>query len=125
MLTVSNEYGIYLYSGRVDMRKGIDGLCGIVRAQMGVSPFKSKSIFIFGGRNPRAKKVLIREFNRFELISIRLDEGRFIAPVTSSPERPPGQLHWTDFTLLTEASVRGEVTIRYIDDPEKGVNGTP
>lgn len=125
MLTVSNEYGIYLYSGRVDMRKGIDGLCGIVRAQMGVSPFKSKSIFIFGGRNPRAKKVLIREFNRFELISIRLDEGRFIAPVTSSPERPYGQINWTDFTLLTEASVRGEVTIRYIDDPEKGVNGTP
>ena len=60
MLTVSNEYGIYLYSEKVDMRKGIDGLCGIVRSQMGLSPFKSKSIFVFGGKNPRAKKVLIQ-----------------------------------------------------------------
>ncbi|MBR1872145.1 MAG: IS66 family insertion sequence element accessory protein TnpB, partial [Bacteroidales bacterium] len=51
MLTVSNEYGIYLYSDKVDMRKGIDGLCGIVRSQMGLSPFKSKSIFVFGGKN--------------------------------------------------------------------------
>lgn len=72
MLTVSNEYGIYLYSDKVDMRKGIDGLCEIVRSQMGLSPFKSKSIFVFGGKNPRSKKVLIREYNRFELVSIRL-----------------------------------------------------
>ena len=117
MLTASNEYGIYLYSGQVDMRKGIDGLCGIVRSQMGVSPFKSKSIFVFGGRNPRTKKVLIREYNRFELISIRLDEGRFISPVTSSPERAYGQISWTDFTLLTEASVHGEVKVKYVDEP--------
>jgi hypothetical protein len=82
---------------------------------MGVSPFKSKSIFVFGGR-----KVLVREFNRFDLISIRLDEGRFIAPATSSPRRGYGRITWTDFTLLTEASVRGEVTVKYIDDPEKG-----
>ena len=120
MLTVSNEYGIYLYSEKVDMRKGIDGLCGIVRSQMGLSPFKSKSIFVFGGRNPRAKKVLIREYNRFELVSIRLDEGRFISPATSSPARPYGRISWTDFTLLTEASVRGEVTVRYIDEGDPG-----
>ena len=120
MLTVSNEYGIYLYSEKVDMRKGIDGLCGIVRSQMGLSPFKSKSIFVFGGRNPRAKKVLIREYNRFELVSIRLDEGRFISPAPSSPDRPYGRISWTDFTLLTEASVRGEVTVRYIDDGDPG-----
>ena len=93
MLTVSNEYGIYLYSEKVDMRKGIDGLCGIVRSQMGLSPFKSKSIFVFGGKNPRAKKVLVREYNRFELISIRLDEGRFISPDTD-PSRRYGQISW-------------------------------
>lgn len=115
MLTVSNEYGIYLYSEKVDMRKGIDGLCGIVRSQMGLSPFKSKSIFVFGGKNPRAKKVLIREYNRFELISIRLDEGRFISPDTD-PARSYGQISWTDFTLLTEASVKGEVKVRYLED---------
>lgn len=62
MLTVSNDYGIYLYSEK----------------------------------NPRAKKVLIREYNRFELISIRLDEGRFISPDTDSAKHY-GQITWTDF----------------------------
>lgn len=114
MLTVSNDYGIYLCSEKVDMRKGIDGLCGIVRSQMGISPFKSKSIFVFGGNNPRTKKVLVREYNRFELISIRLDEGWFIRPDTD-PEKHYGQNTWTDFTLLTAASVKGEVKVKYID----------
>ena len=114
MLTVSNEYGIYLYSAKVDMRKGIDGLCGIVRDQMRVNPFRSKSIFVFSGRNHRSKKVLVREYNRFELISIRLDEGRFISPETD-PQRACGKISWTDFTLLTEASVKGEIKVKYID----------
>jgi len=124
MLTVSNEYGIYLYSAKVDMRKGIDGLCGIVRDQMCVNPFRSKSIFVFSGRNPRCKKVLVREYNRFELISIRLDEGRFISPETD-PQRACGKISWTDFTLLTEASVKGEIRVKYIDDgsPVDGSSG--
>ena len=70
---------------------------------------------MFGGKNPRAKKVLIREYNRFELVSIRLDEGRFISPDTD-PARRYGQISWTDFTLLTEASVKGEVKVRYLED---------
>ena len=115
MLTVTNEYGVYLYSQRIDMRKGIDGLCGIVREQMHINPFKTKSIFVFSGRNPRFKKVLVREYNRFELISIRLDEGRFIRPQTD-PDKVCGKISWTDFMLLTEASVKGEIKVKYIDE---------
>jgi len=115
MLNLSNEYAVYLYSGKVDMRKGIDGLCGVVRSGIGISPFRSKCIFVFGGKNPRTKKVLIREYNRFELVSIRLDEGRFIEPITEDG-RSAGQISWTDFTLLTEASVKGEIKVKYIGD---------
>lgn len=115
MLTMTNEYGIYLYSQKIDMRKGIDGLCGIVREQMHINPFKSKSVFVFGGKNPRCKKVLLREYNRFELITIRLDEGRFISPETD-PSKTHGRITWTDFTLLTEASVKGEIKVKYIDE---------
>ena len=112
---MTSEYGIYLYSQKIDMRKGIDGLCGIVREQMHINPFKSKSVFVFSGRNPRCKKVLLREYNRFELITIRLDEGRFISPETD-PLKTHGRITWTDFTLLTEASVKGEIKVKYIDE---------
>lgn len=58
---------------------------------------------VFGGRNPRVKKVLIREYNRYELTRIRLDEGRFLRPLTD-PERVGGKICWSDFVMLTECA---------------------
>jgi len=115
MIEAGSDYGIYLYTGKVDMRKGIDGLCGVIRQDLGRNPMRPKSIFIFSGRNPRVKKVLVREFNRYELTVIRLDEGRFIRPKISS-ERLGGQIKWSDFRLLTEASVKSITAIKYIDE---------
>ena len=77
MISITSEYGLYLYTGKVDMRKGIDGLCGIISEDLGHNPRKPKGVYVFGGRNPRVKKVLIREYNRYELTTSRLDEGRF------------------------------------------------
>ena len=87
MVSIISEYGLYLYTGKVDMRKGIDGLCGIVSDELGHNPRKPKSVYVFSGRNPRVKKVLIREYNRYELTTIRLDEGRFIRPQTDLERR--------------------------------------
>jgi hypothetical protein len=114
MIEATNEYGIYLYTGKVDMRKGIDGLCGIIRNDLGKNPARPKSIFIFSGRNPRVKKVLVREYNRYELTVIRLDKGRFIKTDTD-PQRFGGPIRWSDFKYLTEASVTYSTAIKYVD----------
>lgn len=63
---------------RDEPRKGIDGLCGIISEDLGHNPRKPKSVYVFSGRNPSVKKVLIREYNRYELTTLRLDEGRFL-----------------------------------------------
>ncbi len=42
-----------------------DGLCGIISEELGHNPRKPKSVYVFSGRNPRVKKVLIREYNRY------------------------------------------------------------
>jgi len=114
MIDSSGDYSIFLYTGKVDMRKGIDGFCGIVRENLGVNPLKPKNIFIFSGRNPRIKKILVREYNRYELTTIRLDEGHFIRPQTD-PNRLGGQIRWSDFKMLTEAAVRGYTAVKYVD----------
>ena len=114
MVTMSSEYSIYLYRERVDLRKGISGLSGIVRNAMGLNPNTSKSIYVFSGRNPRIKKVLVREYNRYELTQIRLDSGKFFSPVMDS-SRKFGKISWSDLVMLTEASVSGNVRIKYID----------
>lgn len=114
MVTMSSEYSIYLYRERVDLRKGISGLSGIVKSAMGMNPNTPKSIYVFSGRNPRIKKVLVREYNRYELTQIRLDSGKFFSPIMDS-NRKYGKISWSDLVMLTEASVSGNVRIRYID----------
>lgn len=114
MVTMSSEYSIYLYRDRVDLRKGISGLSGIVREEMSMSPNTPKSVYVFSGRNPGIKKILAREHNRYELTQIRLDNGRFFSPVMDT-ERRFGKISWSDLVMLTEASVCGNVRVRYID----------
>lgn len=110
---MSSEYSIYLYREKVDLRKGISGLSGIVRDEMRMSPCTAKSIYVFSGRNPRVRKILVREHNRYELTQIRLDSGRFFKPVMDESRRF-GKISWSDLVLLTEASVSGNVRIKYI-----------
>ena len=71
MVTMSSEYSIYLYWEKVDLRKGISGRSGIVRDEMRLNPTTAKSVYVFSGRNPRIKKILVREHNRYELTQIR------------------------------------------------------
>lgn len=54
MVTMSSEYSIYLYREKVDLRKGISGLSGIVRDEMRLNPNTAKSVYVFGGRTPPA-----------------------------------------------------------------------
>ena len=52
MISITSEYGLYLYTGKVDMRKGIDGLCGIISEDLGHNPRKPKGVYVFGGATP-------------------------------------------------------------------------
>ena len=114
MVTMSSEHTIYLYRDKVDLRKGISGLSGIVRSEMNMNPNTAKSIYVFSGSNPRIKKILVREHNRFELTQIRLDAGKFFRPVMDESRRY-GKIYWSDLVMLTEASVCGNVRVKYID----------
>lgn len=57
MVTMSSESSIYLYREKVDLRKGISGLSGIVRSEMKMNPNTAKSIYVFSGSNLRIKKL--------------------------------------------------------------------
>lgn len=87
MVTVSSEYSIYLYREKVDLRKGISGLSVIVRSEMKMNPNTAKSIYVFSGSNPRVKKILVREYNRFKLPQICLDAGKFFKTVVDESRR--------------------------------------
>lgn len=75
---------IYLVTGYTDMRRGIDGLMGIIRDTYGLDPF-ANAVYLFCGRKAGTLKALHHERDGFVLLYKRLDQGRFQWP------RSPGE----------------------------------
>jgi transposase len=57
MLALTGATRIYLYLGPCDMRKFFDGLCGVIRSELGADPL-SGSLFVFCNRRRNMVKPL-------------------------------------------------------------------
>ncbi len=86
---------IYLVSGRIDMRKSIDGLASVVDA-LGLDPLSDVG-FIFCNRHRDKLKILFWDTNGFWLYYCRLEKGLFQWPAPVSDgivHITRQQLHW-------------------------------
>lgn len=72
---------IYLATGYTDLRRGIDGLAGMVQEQFQLDAFDD-TLFLFCGRRNDRIKGLYWDSNGFLLLYKRLEEGRFRWPRT-------------------------------------------
>jgi transposase len=79
MLTLPPSVRIYLAVGRVDMRRGHDGLVGVVRNQWKLDPYLGH-LFVFIGRRADRCKILFWDTGGFVLYYKRLERGRFRVP---------------------------------------------
>ena len=86
---------VYLVTGYTDLRRGIDGLAGIVQGNLSLDPF-SRSLFLFCGRRRDRIKGLLWEGDGFLLLYKRLDNGSFRRPRTE-----------TEAKLLTQCACQG------------------
>ncbi len=85
----------YIACGRTDMRKGINGLVGIVERSFKLDPYED-SIFLFCGRNKTKIKGLHWDRNGFVMLQKTLQDGRFQWPKNGDEARllTPQQLRW-------------------------------
>ena len=67
---------IYLAAEAVDMRKGFDGLYGLVRDQLGMDPL-SGHLFLFTNRTRTRVKALVWDGSGLWVCAKRLEKGRF------------------------------------------------
>lgn len=84
MLHLSASCTYYLYCGHTDMRKGFDGLCGIVNSQMALNVLNG-SVFIFMNRRRTHVKLLLWEGDGFSIYYKRLEKGTYELPIGSGP----------------------------------------
>lgn len=74
----------FLYTGFVDMRKGIDSLSGLVNNELGKSPLRG-DLFIFINRRRRQIKMLHWQGDGFAIFYKRLEKGTYELPPLAGP----------------------------------------
>jgi transposase len=79
VLTSSPGVRVFLASEAVDLRRGHDGLCALVRSMYGRDPHDG-SVFAFVGRRGDRIKLLYWDRGGFVLVYKRLERGRFQLP---------------------------------------------
>ena len=76
MLSLSSRHRYFLYRGATDMRKGFDGLSGLVVTALGSDPL-SGDVFIFVNRRRDRIKLLVWDRSGFMIFYKRLETGSF------------------------------------------------
>jgi len=79
VLTLPPGAKVFLATGRVDGRKGINGLSALVRAQFSEDPL-SGQMFVFFSRRADGVRVLYWDRDGYVLTTKRLEVGRFRVP---------------------------------------------
>ncbi len=85
MFGLSTATRVFVAVDPIDMRKGFDGLFGLVRDSLGEDPL-SGHLFLFTNRQQTRLKLLVFDGSGLWVCAKRLEKGRFAWPVTH-----PGQ----------------------------------
>lgn len=95
MLSKFQAEKVYIACGYTDLRRGIDGLAGLVQQQFRLVPF-ANTLFLFCGRRRERIKALYWEGNGFLLLYKRLESGSFQWPRNGAEakELTPQQYRW-------------------------------
>ncbi len=80
MLNFTSRTTYYLSSLPTDMRKGREGLAGIVREALQRDPYSYNEAFIFYSKDLRKVKILHYDLNGFVIYEKWFDDGRFLSP---------------------------------------------
>jgi transposase len=80
---LSGNTRLFLYNGSADMRKGFNGLSGLVINKLKQNPL-SGDVFIFVNRSRTLIKLLVWDQTGFAIWHKRLEQGTFEMPLIDS-----------------------------------------
>ena len=100
MFNLNDTMRYFLCPGRIDMRKGISSLCGVVHEKM-KSEVKNGDVFIFIGSSRKLMKLLHAEDGGMVMYVKRLEAGRFKLP-EYDPESDSYPMEWRDLVMMVE-----------------------
>jgi transposase len=98
MLSLSATTRIYIALGATDMRKGFDGLCGLVIEQLKQDPLCG-ALYLFINKRRDRMKVLYWDGDGLAIWYRRLEQGTFRLPKVN-PETSCIEIRSDEFTML-------------------------
>jgi transposase len=113
MLSLTAATRIYLYRAPCDMRKSFDGLCGLIRSELGADPL-SGSLFVFLNRHRNMVKLLYWDRDGMAIWYKRLERGTFTPPAFGSAGN---QIDRRELSMLLEGVVPKKLGKRYRTEP--------
>ncbi len=100
MFSLGEAHRYYLYRDATDMRKGFNGLSGLVRNELDKDPL-SGDVFVFINRSRNRMKLLVWESSGFVLYYKRLERGRFEYPMLTE-KSPDAIISWQQLMLIVK-----------------------
>jgi hypothetical protein len=110
MFSLNERHRYFLFRPCADMRKGFDGLSGLVRNELGMDPL-SGDVFIFLNRRRTHMKLLVWEDSGFVIYYKRLERGRFEYPTLEGPGRS-ASISWRQLMLIIQGIELGSIRQR-------------
>ena len=99
IISFSKNYRYYVYRGATDMRKGFDGLCGLVHNEFLMSPLSGDVFIFFNNRRDRVK-ILHWQGDGFAIFHKRLEKGTYeIPPENASAKKAEIEASTLQFIL--------------------------
>lgn len=102
MIGSTRQVSVYAFGAPADLRKGFDGLSGLVTGELGQDPL-SGDLFLFVNRAQTLAKVLVWDGTGLCVYSKRLEQGRF-ACLWRRPEEGRLRLTMSELALFLEGS---------------------
>lgn len=98
MFSLNAHQNYYIYSKATDMRKGFNGLSGLVRNEMAQNPM-SGAVYIFLNRRRDRMKILVWESGGFVMYYKLLEKGTFQRPKLNGTS---ATISWHQLVLIME-----------------------
>jgi transposase len=110
MFALTAATRIYFYRAPCDMRKSFDGLCGLIRSELGGDPL-SGSLFAFVNRRRNMVKLIYWDWDGFAIWYKRLEKGCFNLPDNIDYD---GRIDRLQLSMLLEGITPKKVSRRYV-----------
>jgi len=107
MMGLTQQHKYYLSNQYTDMRKGFNGLSGLIMREYGRDPIDG-SVYIFINRRRDKMKMLVWEEEGFMMYYKRLESGTFELPTGDKNERVM-RINWETLVLMISGIKLGKI----------------